>query len=370
MVTVCKIDMCTGCSACAEICPKDAISIVDSISSLNAVIDQSKCIGCGACERICQQNHSPIKRETIASYQGWAHDETIRMKGSSGGVATALEKYFCTHMGYVCSCRFQNGRFEYYLTNQVDRLNFQGSKYVKSNPYGVYSPIKKLLKSGEKVLFVGLPCHVGAIKNYVGESLQDNLYTVDLVCHGTPSQKLLGKFLDERSICLPEVKAFQFREKDKFQIRHDLQYIGVQGTSDAYSIAFLSALTYTENCYHCIYAEKKRVSDITLGDSWGTSLSEEEQKKGISLMLVQSEKGDDLIKNSGIVLKQVDYENAVQNNGQLVQPSIKPKAWKAFFDGIEKGKSIQKLVIKILPKRCIKQLVKGMLIKLRLYHFK
>ena len=39
MVTVCEKDMCAGCMACIDICPKDAITIRDSLHAYNAVID-------------------------------------------------------------------------------------------------------------------------------------------------------------------------------------------------------------------------------------------------------------------------------------------------------------------------------------------
>ena len=75
---------------------------------------------------------------------------------------------------------------------------FVGSKYVKSNPIGIYSKIEEHLKAKEKVLFIGLPCQVAGLKNYIkrlDKSFQDNLYTVDLICHGTPSPRLLEQFL-------------------------------------------------------------------------------------------------------------------------------------------------------------------------------
>ena len=56
-------------------------------------------------------------------------------------------------------------------------------------------------------------------------------------------------------------------------------------------ISFLTALSDTENCYSCKDAQEKRPGDITLGDSWGTELPENEWKKGISLILCQTEKG-------------------------------------------------------------------------------
>ena len=69
-----------------------------------------------------------------------------------------------------------------------------------------------------------------------------------------------------------------------------------------YTHAFLTSLDYTENCYSCRYATWGRVSDVTLGDSWGSNQIDREQEKGISLVLCQTTKGVTLIQNSGIKL--------------------------------------------------------------------
>ena len=128
--------------------------------------------------------------------------------------------------------------------------------------------------------------------------------------------------------------------------------------------SFLSALTYTENCYECSYAKKQRVGDITLGDSWGSALPEVEWKKGISLILCQSLKGKKLLDKTNMYLSDVDVENAIKNNHQLIHPSMAPKGKQKFFEGLKKGKSFNRLVMRALPKDCFKQDVKGVLIKL------
>ena len=368
MTTVCQLNECTGCMACVDICSKGAITIKDGLSAYNAEIDETKCIGCNLCHNICQNNRGIELAKPIKWYQGWAENEEVRAGGSSGGAASALMLAFVKNGGYVCSCTFKDGQFCFDVTNNRDDISkFKGSKYVKSNPQGAYKKVKELLKQGEKVLFIGLPCQVAAIKLFVGDKLQDNLYTADLICHGTPSPQLLQKFLGQYGYKLEDLKAIKFRVKGKFQVCEGYKGIITTGVTDSYLISFLKGLCYTENCYDCNYAQFNRVSDITLGDSWGSNLSVEEQKRGVSLLLCQTQKGIDLIEHCGMNLLDVDIKNAVANNKQLSAPMPKPPTRKQFFNSINKGKKYNKIIFKLYPKQSFKQQIKKILIKVKLW---
>lgn len=362
MKTVCEANQCAGCMACVEICSRNAIRIEDSMVAFNAVITDA-CIDCGACHKVCQRNHPAVSVKPKVWYQGWAKKDEVRKAGSSGGFAVALAESFISDGGYVCSCAFGNGRFRFKLVNSIEELErFAGSKYVKSNPKGVYTAIRNKLKEGAKVLFIGLPCQVSALRNFVSQKLEENLVTVDLICHGTPSPKILERFLGQYGLNLNDCKEIRFRTKGKFRLEKDCQGFTPVGVSDRYLTAFLSALTYTENCYDCQYAKIERVSDITIGDSWGSEL-ESEWKKGISLVLCQTEKGKRLVESADLVLYPVDLKTAVQYNHQLEHPSIKPQGRDVFFQGLQDNKRFNQLVYKALPKKCFRQDVKSLLIK-------
>ena len=365
--TVCKFNQCCGCSACVDICPKNAITIKDTLKAYNAVIDENKCVNCGACTKVCQQVSRVKMIKPIEWHQGWSTDKVIRMNGSSGGACGALAKAFVRMGGSVCSCVFREGEFEFVFANNSDELDqFAGSKYVKSNPIGVYKEIQKRLKCQTKILFIGLPCQIAAVKKFVGEKLQADLYTVDLICHGTPSPKLLEIFLQQYGRSLNEIQDIQFRVKGKYQVYEGNKGIITTGVVDKYLIAFLNALSFTENCYSCPYAKEERVSDITLGDSWGTDLSKKEQKQGLSLLLVQTEKGVELLKKAELHLEKVDIKNAIKNNHQLTEPSSAPYTRDFFFDGVKNNKSFNSLVFKCFPTACLKEDIKTILIRMGL----
>ena len=334
MKTVCKLNQCAGCKACLDICKKNAISIADSVSTMNANINENLCVKCGACEKVCPNNNIVKKNQPLEWYQGWI--DATRQTSSSGGVAAGLIKSFIQNGGYVASCLFKNGEFDFEITNDLNYAKkFAGSKYVKSNPKNIYRKVSEKIKEGHKVMFIGLPCQVAAVKNYMKN--HDNLYTVDLICHGSPSPQILSRFLYENNVDIKLIDDLKFRNKDGFGLQSGYKRIGFDGNSDLYTFAFLTSLDYTENCYSCRYATLDRVSDITLGDSWGSDLDTEEQKKGVSLILCQTKKGKELLRNTKIELRSVDLNKAIESNHQLNYPSKMPPERKIFFKNIDKG---------------------------------
>lgn len=361
MTTVCELNKCNGCMACMDKCPNKCISILDNLYAYNAIKDMKNCISCGQCEEVCPNNTQVEKLISVDWKQGWAEWE-VRSKSSSGGIASAITAAFIDNGGYVASCLFKDGEFIFDITNEKEMAKkFAGSKYVKSNPIGVYKKVQDRLRT-DKVLFIGLPCQVAALRNFIYN--QENLYTIDLICHGTPSPKILEQFLTECGYNIKEVKNLCFRNNVGSKIEtNGITKLG-KGR-DSYLISFLNGINYTENCYSCSYATKDRVSDITLGDSWGTELKNEELN-GVSLVLIQSEKGTELLRASNIELKDVDYEKAVKNNQQLNYPSVLKLERESFLKMITDGETVKRATDKTLPKQVLKQKIKGMLICLGL----
>ncbi len=372
MKTVCELNKCTGCMACADVCVKKAINVHITIESCNAEIDDSKCIDCGACNKVCQVNNPVSFKKPINWYQGFSKDETTRESCASGGFATEISRAFISQGGVVFTCVFEKGNFKYRAFESVaDLKKMAGSQYVKSNPAGIYKDVRERLLAGEKVLFIGLPCHVAGIQNFLTDRLKDNLYTIDLICHGSPTPQLLEIFLKEHKIELNSISAIRFRNKDHFHVEEkeerDYKSVGTKGVLDSYMIAFLGGLFYTENCYECKYAQLNRISDITIGDSWGSELPIAEQKKGISLALIQTEKGEQILKMSNVELHSVDLNLAQQHNHQLSSPSVVPEQRNKFLKGIYLNKSIDSMVWRTCFVKSIKQEVKKILMKLKIY---
>lgn len=356
MKTVCELNMCNGCMACVEKCHRNAITIKDDLKYYNALVDTKKCVDCGLCTKVCPRENDNDMSKPKWWYQGWA-DSEIREHASSGGAASAIIRAFIKNGGYVASCLFDSGKFVFEVTNEMAvARKFAGSKYVKSNPEKIYGKIQSLLKANQKVLFIGLPCQVAAVNQFIKD--KTNLVTADLICHGTPSPYLLKKCLQEYGHDINTLTDINFRIKSLYELNRDGKPIAAFHTMDNYLIAFLHSYDYTENCYSCKFATLDRVSDITLGDSWGTELSGE-VKNGVSLILCQSEKGKELIESAGLKLLDVDINNAISHNEQLNKPSKCSKSRDQFFENYNRYNNFGKALVKTAPGIVAKEKVKS-----------
>lgn len=356
MKTVCELNMCNGCMACVEKCHRNAITIKDDLKYYNALIDTKKCVDCGLCTKVCPRENDNDMSKPKWWYQGWA-DSEIREHASSGGAASAIIRAFIKNGGSVASCLFDSGKFVFEVTNEMAvARKFAGSKYVKSNPEKIYGKIQSLLKANQKVLFIGLPCQVAAVNQFIKD--KTNLVTADLICHGTPSPYLLKKCLQEYGHDINTLTDINFRIKSLYELNRDGKPIAAFHTMDNYLIAFLHSYDYTENCYSCKFATLDRVSDITLGDSWGTELSGE-VKNGVSLILCQSEKGKELIESAGLNLLDVDINNAISHNEQLNKPSKCSKSRDQFFENYNRYNNFGKALVKTAPGIVAKEKVKS-----------
>ena len=356
MKTVCELNMCNGCMACVEKCHRNAITIKDDLKYYNALVDTKKCVDCGLCTKVCPRENDNDMSKPKWWYQGWA-DSEIREHASSGGAASAIIRAFIKHGGYVASCLFDSGKFVFEVTNEMAvARKFAGSKYVKSNPEKIYGKIQSLLKANQKVLFIGLPCQVAAVNQFIKD--KTNLVTADLICHGTPSPYLLKKCLQEYGHDINTLTDINFRIKSLYELNRDGKPIAAFHTMDNYLIAFLHSYDYTENCYSCKFATLDRVSDITLGDSWGTELSAE-VKNGVSLILCQSEKGKELIESAGLNLLDVYINKAISHNEQLNKPSKCSKSRDQFFENYNRYNNFGKALVKTAPGIVAKEKVKS-----------
>ena len=304
--------ICVGCSACRSVCKFDAIRMsLDSEGFEKAVVSESACKECGACVRVCPQITGPSEgNPSPSSYAVKADAETLAAS-SSGGAFSLLAEWVLSKDGYVCGTVFDKDLNVVYIMTKdrsvVSRM--RGSKYVFSEMSGIYDVIKKALVDSY-VLFVGLPCQVQALKNYLGED--DRLYTVDLLCGGQPSKGIYRRYLSEISAEKP-VSSLRFRSKDHTYGTLLIEYAdGTEKVSlaDKYYAAFNRHLIKSNACNGCLFSDTPKPGDLTIGDLWGAEryLRDVDPEEGVSVVLVNSEKGEEVFRE---IEKAVPYVRSV-----------------------------------------------------------
>ena len=99
--------------------------------------------------------------------------------------------------------------------------------------------------------------------------------------------------------------------------------------------SFIKTLSLRENCYNCKYANKNRISDITIGDFWGLNSESRfysDKEKGVSVIIISTNKGAAFLKGCKIYieLEERNYEEAIKGNSQLRAPARLTRRQKMF----------------------------------------
>lgn len=364
---------CCGCRACLNICPKNAIIMkLDKIGNYYPYINEDKCVNCGLCKKTCLFNSYKNIREERKCYAAYSKSNDLLNKSSSGGIFSSIAYNFIKQGGYVCGCAsyYEDSQIKIthiIIDNEKDLKKLQGSKYVQSNTVEIFPEIKKLLLNNKKVLFSGSPCQIVGLKSYLNKDY-DNLYTIDIICHGAPSQKIFYDYISyiEKN---KNVKIYDFKFRDKlngWNLSGDLygkyknnnksiKYIFSNNESSYYYL-FQKGYLYRESCYSCPYANSNRPGDITIGDYWGIEIEHpelaEKTQKGISCLIINRLKGENLIENFGNNIEMIDstFEKIQRNNSQLQHPTIEPDDNKQLLIIYEKYgyKAVEKEFVKII----------------------
>ena len=306
---------CVGCGSCQGKCPTSAISMeLNEEGFLYPKVDNSLCTRCGSCLKVC-----PTQRELSAvpvpntCYALQAADD-VRMKASSGGVFPLLAQAILEDGGYIAGAVFDEDFVVHHIVSNrpEDVRAMQTSKYVQSCTAEVYPGVKRLLDEGKTVLFTGTACQVAGLSAFLGKEY-DNLYTMDVVCHGVPSPGVFAHYLEEFKRRGGPITEVNFRKKELFGWRASL-YIKTEsgqtnltGQSDWYMVCFQSDWILRESCYDCQFKGMK-YSDLTVADFWGIQALEPrfEDGKGSSYLTANTEKGQRLYRRIESYLKKIE----------------------------------------------------------------
>ena len=223
MINITDPKNCCGCTACESICGKNAITMKpDALGFLYPVVDLEKCVECGMCEKVCafHENYDVTLNLPQAEAYAVRHKDMHELETSrSGGMFVAASDYVLELGGVVYGVGYKE-HFRVAHKRAVtkeERNEFKGSKYVQSDLTGIFRQVKADLRAGLPVLFSGTPCQTSGLASFIGPRLRENLYLVDIVCHGVPGPYIWRDYVDymEKKMGAPLEKV-NFRDKQLF----------------------------------------------------------------------------------------------------------------------------------------------------------
>lgn len=336
MLTV-DYEKCTGCGACVQRCPKRCISWTQREFGFRyPQIDKDACVNCGQCEKVCPIDKALEVSAEQKAYAAVHKDDEVLAKSTSGGAFTAIADAVFAQGGIVYGAAMLDGmQVKHIRTSGKD--DFEGlrsSKYLQSDTGTTYQMVEQDLKQGKTVLYSGTPCQIDGLKNFLGKDYE-NLYTVDIVCHGVGSQAYFDKYMDYARERYGKIKALRFRSKEYagwscgggvvvVDSSDCLKKIPYRDFDNYYYSYFLSGDIYRKSCYSCKYANTNRVGDFALGDYWGVEALNLplQTENGCSLLLVNNRHAMQLLDEiESLDRVETTVEQAAHCNKQLNAPS-------------------------------------------------
>ena len=370
-------EKCVGCKSCEQSCPKHCISMVENKEGFwYPSVDEKSCIECKVCLKKCPVENTEFHRNEPHKVWAWRNKNDVDiMRSASGGAADSAAKTILQMGGVVYGAAYdeQLAVSHIEVTDEAEREKLQSSKYVQSDPKDSYTKVKQRLSEEKTVLFTGTPCQIAGLYAFLGGN-PENLYTVDLICHGVPSPKFFKKYLEyQNKQTAGRVIYFNFRSKDKrgwgtqYLLKTKTKTKTKTLSLDRYGKHFMDGDCYRESCYQCAYANTSRVGDLTVGDFWGIAKSHPSfnSPKGVSSVFVNTEKGQKLFEMMRVLaeVEEATLEEGVVKQHNLVQPSNRPVTRDTFYKSIDESGFIENIKVGFQPKARLKSVLPNKLIQ-------
>ena len=381
MPTLASSETCTGCAACLNVCTHSAITMTANAEGfLIPHVDNNKCVECKLCEKVCPVI-SPLQDKGFMNPRAYAvWSEPDRRVSSSGGAFSAFARYILSQGGVVFGAAFdKNLHCKHIEIQDIDGLAaLRGSKYVQSETGDTFARVRNHLRADRKVLFCGTPCQIAGLKNFLRKSYP-NLLTLDLICHGVPSDAVFQGYLKKiSSRFAADVEGYEFRDRDGWGKAPSVSVCGkfrrIYGVDALYMEAFNASAIFRKCCYQCPYPSIPRVGDCTLGDFWGIGRYgkpfKHDTMKGVSLVLANTTQGEAALQElKDCFIEERTLEESLIENHNLKSSSVpNPNRDNIISDFLNSNISLQVIATKYkLVDRSMKARVKSVATRLGLF---
>ena len=318
---------CTACMVCLDTCPHKAINhTIDKNGFVRIIVETNLCTNCGACCTVCPclNDMGYDKSEMANAYAGWNNDNEQRQSSASGGVFAALATYVLSCGGVVFGAAIDGFLVRHIRVDKLEDLPLlQNSKYQHSITAGIYKQVKQDLEADRTVLFSGLGCQVAALYAFLRKRRYDNLYTVDTICGGLSSMlpmislansgeyKGILSFRDKVNGW--KAKGFTYGLKMKSK---DGKFKNL-GNHNLVLKCFSARITKRASCLNCRFVGINRQSDCTIGDFWGDTDFSSQHSKGLSSIIVHSERMLNLLQKANLTISEVEIRKVATGNPNL-----------------------------------------------------
>lgn len=369
---------CYGCSACENVCPENAVKMVEDKSTgyLYPSVDAEKCTGCSLCLKKCvikRENQIRVTESVGSKYfAAKAKDKAIQLNSSSGGMFYTFAHEIIDRGGYVCGAVYNDNftAVHHTLTNNIETVKKMcGSKYVQSDKRNVFTQIKRKLENADTVLFTGAPCETAALRRFLGREYE-NLFTLSYICHGPTAPEILRRFSEaiEKDYG-SEISSMNMRYKKDgkmLPLHIKADFINAQvycedSFNSPFSRIFRSDVEMRPSCTKCEFKFLPAYSDIYVGDK-GKLVLDDEDEAGNSIVFLFTDKALDLyekIENDLEVIKLSKGE--IANCSERIYSPAKPKPleYTKKFREIAENEGLKKAADFVMPKASLKSVVKA-----------
>lgn len=357
-----KKEDCCGCGACVMACESGGLSmLLDEEGFRYPHVNQDICTQCGYCAAKCHMANPSLRLNNAQPdcYAAYNRDRGKIIAGSSGGIFESLCETMYDMQGIVYGAALDSG-FQvkhYRAVNLEEAKRFRKAKYLQSDMGDMYLLAEKDLQAGRTVLFSGTPCQIAGLYGYLGKTYP-NLYTMDLLCQGIPSERLFFMYLaalQEKyqskplSICWRD-KRDGWKPNKVSIVFESGKEICSPSLCNSMQRMFLKSICLRPSCYQCKYASLPRIGDISLGEFWryNGKLLKNNHNAGIGLIVVSNKKGRTLFDKAGknLIFEKMDLEYCKEKVDHLnIGPKFSEER-ESFMSDIKQGMNFESLIQK------------------------